>query len=109
VRLISSAKVEGTNVVDRDGTRIGTISNFMVDKYTGRVAYAVMSFGGTMGLGASLFPLPWPVLEYDETAGGYKLDISKEDMKDAPRFEKNDEPEFNAEYRSRVIRFYRPR
>lgn len=108
VRLISSSKVEGTNVVDRDGTKIGTISNFMVDKYTGRVAYAVMSFGGTMGMGASLFPLPWPILDYDEKAGGYMLDISKEEMKDAPRFEKNKEPEFDADYRRSILLFYRP-
>ena len=108
VRLISSKKVEGTNVVDRDGTKIGTVDSFMVDKYTGRVAYAVMTFGGTMGMGASLFPLPWPILDYDEKAGGYMLDIAKEDMKDAPRFEANNEPEFDAAYRRSVILFYRP-
>lgn len=109
LRLISSSKVEGTPVVDRDGAKIGTITSFMVDKYTGRVAYAVLSFGGTMGMGASLFPLPWPVLDYDENAGGYMLDISKEEMKDAPRFEKNDEPEFSPEYRRSILVFYQPR
>lgn len=108
VRLISSAKVEGTKVVDRDGAAIGTITSFMVDKYTGRVAYAVLRFGGTMGMGASLFPLPWPILDYDEAAGGYMLDIAKDEMKDAPRFEKNDEPEFDADYRRSVLLFYRP-
>ncbi|HEY0625726.1 MAG TPA: PRC-barrel domain-containing protein [Allosphingosinicella sp.] len=108
LRLISSSKVEGTNVVDRDGAKIGTISSFMVDKYTGRVAYAVMSFGGTMGFGASLFPLPWPVLDYDERAGGYMLDISKEEMANAPRFEANNEPEFDADYRREILLFYRP-
>lgn len=114
LRLISSSKVEGTPIVDRDGARIGTITNFMVDKYTGRVAYAVMSFGGGVasalgGMGASLFPLPWPILDYDENAGGYMLDIAKEDMKDAPRFEKNDEPEFDADYRRSILLFYRPK
>lgn len=108
MRLISSNKVEGTPVVDRDGKRIGTIDNFMVDKYTGRVAYAVMSFGGTFGFGASLFPLPWPLLDYDEEKGGYTLAITKKELAEAPRFEPNDEPEFNPEYRRRVILFYRP-
>lgn len=108
MRLISSKKVEGTPVVDRDGARIGTIDNFMVDKYTGRVAYAVMSFGGTFGFGASLFPLPWPLLVYDEEKGGYVLDITREELADAPRFEPNDEPEFSPEYRRRVILFYGP-
>ena len=107
LRLISSKKVEGTPVIGKDGATIGTIDNFMVDKYTGRVAYAVMRFGGTFGFGTSLFPLPWPVLGYDEEAGGYKLDIGKDEMKDAPRFEEASEPEFDPAYRQRIILFYR--
>ncbi|MBA3677414.1 MAG: PRC-barrel domain-containing protein [Sphingosinicella sp.] len=113
LRLISSAKVEGTPVIDRDGARMGTISNFMVDKYTGRVGYAVMKFGGGISgalpsFGANLFPLPWPVLDYDEKEGGYMLDIAKEDMADAPRFEASAEPEFGPEYRREILAFYRP-
>jgi hypothetical protein len=108
VRLISSDKVEGTAVVDRDGKPLGHIKNFMVDKYTGRVAYAIMSFGGTMGLGASLFPLPWPLLDYDVEKDGYALDITKEQMAQAPRFEANTHPEFTPEFRRTVIAFYRP-
>jgi hypothetical protein len=108
LRLISSKKVEGTPVVDKNGASIGHIQSFMVDKYTGRVAYAIMSFGGTMGVGASLFPLPWPLLEYDVENDGYGLDITKEQMADAPRFEANDEPEFSPEYRRTLISFYRP-
>lgn len=108
LRLISSKKVEGTPVVDKNGASIGHIQSFMVDKYTGRVAYAIMSFGGTMGLGASLFPLPWPLLEYDVKNDGYGLDITKEQMADAPSFEANKEPEFSPEYRRTLITFYRP-
>jgi hypothetical protein len=108
LRLISSKKVEGTPVVDKNGASIGHIQSFMVDKYTGRVAYAIMSFGGTMGVGASLFPLPWPLLEYDVENDGYGLDVTKEQMADAPRFEANDEPEFSPEYRRTLISFYRP-
>ncbi len=108
VRLISSTKVEGTPVVGTNGETLGTIQSFMVDKYTGRVAYAVMSFGGTMGVGSSLFPLPWPILEYDTDKDGYALDITKEQLADAPRFEPNNEPEFSPEYRRTLIAFYRP-
>lgn len=108
LRLISSTKVEGTPVVDKNGAKIGTIQSFMVDKYTGRVAYAIMSFGGVMGLGSSLFPLPWPMLEYDVKNDGYGLDITKEQMADAPSFEPNKEPEFSPEYRRTLITFYRP-
>jgi hypothetical protein len=107
-RLISSAKVEDTPVVDRNRVRIGAVTNFMVDKYTGHVAYAVMRFGGTMGFGASLFPLPWSALDYDEQAGGYRIEISKNELAKAPRFEISSEPEFDADYRRAILDFYRP-
>ena len=61
-RLIASNKVEGTPVYKRDGEQLGNVYSFMVDKYTGQVAYAVMSFGGFLGLGESYHPLPWKVL-----------------------------------------------
>jgi hypothetical protein len=108
VRLISSDKVEGTAVVDRDGKKLGEIQSFMVDKYTGRVAYAIMSFGSTLGFGGSLFPLPWPVLEYDVENDGYALSITKEQMAKAPRFEADKHPEYTTAYRQSVISFYRP-
>lgn len=108
VRLISSRKVQGTKVVGIDGETLGNIESFMVDKYTGRVAYAIMSFGGTLGLGNSYFPLPWPLLDYDIDKDGYALDISKQEMANAPKFEAGNEPEFDPAYRRRVLTFYRP-
>ena len=107
MRLISSKKVEGTAVYGIEGERLGTIDNFMVDKYTGRVAYAVMSFGGHFGFGASLFPLPWGVLDYDEDLDGFRLAITREELSEAPRFEASDQPEFDPAYRRRILIFYR--
>lgn len=107
VRLIASDKVEGTAVVGVDGARLGTIKNFMVDKYSGRVAYAVLSFGGTFGLGSSLFPLPWPLLDYDVEKDGYVLNITTEQLAEAPKFEAAEVPEFDTDYRERVLLFYR--
>jgi hypothetical protein len=107
VRLISSEKVEGTSVFGPDGERLGEIKSFMVDKYTGRVAYAVMSFGATMGFGASFFPLPWPLLEYDVEKDGYAIDLTKEQLAKAPRFDGRPEAEFTAAYRRKIILFYR--
>jgi hypothetical protein len=78
----------------------------MVDKYTGRVAYAVLSFGGFMGFGESLFPLPWPLLAYDESCDGYVLNVTKEELAKAPRFKPSETPEFDAEYRRSVSRSY---
>ena len=108
MRLISSRKVEGTHVVGRDGERLGTIDSFMVDKYSGRVAYAIMSYGGTLGVGGHLMPLPWSSLTYDVEADGYMLDMSKAELAEAPRFEANSEPEFDEAYRQRILVFYRP-
>ena len=58
-RLIASSKVEGTPVFNRTGEHLGSVYNFMVDKISGQVAYAVMSFGGFLGIGGSYHPLPW--------------------------------------------------
>lgn len=106
LRLISSAKVEGTPVVGRDGEQLGKIENFMVDKYTGRVAYAVLSFGGAFGFGEHLFPLPWSILVYDEDQDGYVLNLTKEQLERAPKFKRSDAPEFDANYRLSVARAY---
>ena len=106
VRLISSTKVEGTPVVGRNGEHLGKIDSFMVDKYTGRVAYAVLTFGGTMGFGEHLFPLPWSILTYDEGKDGYVLNLTKEQLDRAPKFRRSDEPEFSGDYRRSVARAY---
>jgi hypothetical protein len=106
IRLISSSKVEGTPVVGRNGERLGQIDSFMVDKYTGRVAYAVLSFGGTMGMGESLLPLPWSVLTYDEAKNGYVLGITSEQLKNAPKFKPSEAPEFDVSYRRSLHQFH---
>jgi hypothetical protein len=106
IRLISSKKVEGTPVVGRNGERLGQIDSFMVDKYSGRVAYAVLAFGGTMGLGESLLPLPWSYLTYDEAKNGYSLDITSEQLKNAPRFKPSEAPEFDLGYRRNLHQFH---
>jgi sporulation protein YlmC with PRC-barrel domain len=69
-RLIASDKVEGTKVYDRQGERLGSVYNFMVDKRSGKVEYAVLSFGGFLGIGDSYYPLPWKALTYDTGQGG---------------------------------------
>jgi sporulation protein YlmC with PRC-barrel domain len=62
--LISSDKVEGTAVYNREGEKVGSIHTLMIDKASGKVAYAVMSFGGFLGIGDRYHPLPWSVLDY---------------------------------------------
>jgi hypothetical protein len=84
--LISSEDVEGTNVYDPAGSKIGDIDHLMIDKVSGRVTYAVMSFGGFLGLGHSHYPIPWGALKYDTNLGGYVTGITERQLKDSPAF-----------------------
>src|SRR5687767_10697004 len=68
-RLISSDKVDGTDVYSRSGDHLGTVHDVMIDKRSGHVEYAIMSFGGFLGIGESYHPLPWRMLTYDTTKG----------------------------------------
>jgi hypothetical protein len=71
VSLIGSDKVEGTSVFGADETQIGSIERVMIDKRSGKVSYAVLSFGGFLGIGDDHYPLPWESLKYDTNLGGY--------------------------------------
>ena len=93
--LIASDKVEGTAVFERDGTRLGTIHNFMVNKRSGQVAYAVLSFGGFLGVGESYYPLPWRVLRYDTALGGYVVTLSRQEIEAAPAYASSSIPDWS--------------
>ena len=82
--LIESDRVEGTSVYDPKGTSIGSIKRLMIEKVSGRVAYAVMSFGGFMGMGTDEHSIPWNKLTYDTTLGGYRTDITEAQLRAAP-------------------------
>ena len=84
--LISSEDVEGTNVYGAGDSKIGSIDHLMIDKSSGKVTYAVMSFGGILGMGHSHYPLPWNALKYDTALGGYRTGITENQIKDAPAF-----------------------
>ena len=105
-RLIASDKVAGTEIFGRDGRRLGTVYNFMVDKVTGRVAYAVMSFGGFLGLGERYYPLPWQALTYDPARGGYIVDVDPDTLDRAPSFAAGEDPWGDPEHRRNVFGFY---
>lgn len=105
-RLIGSNKVEGTAVYGNDDERLGSIYNFMVDKFSGRVEYAVMSYGGFLGMGQRFYPLPWRMLTYDTDRGGYRINMTERDLEDAPSFDRNSEPRFNRSYGEHVHNYY---
>lgn len=104
--LISSDKVDGTAVYATDGEKIGHISYLMIGKRSGRVEYAVMSFGGFLGIGESYHPLPWDVLDYDTGKGGYVVNIDKDRLKDSPRYGDSDQPSWDRQYGENVYSYY---
>jgi hypothetical protein len=104
-RLIASNKVEGTSVYNHDGEKLGHIHNFLVDKVSGQVEYAVLQFGGVFGLGADYYPLPWQALTYDTAQGGYVVDLDKETLEGAPRYA-GEEPRFDRAYGEQVYGHY---
>jgi len=107
-RLIGSDKVEGTAVHDRSGVKIGTIERVMIDKYTGQVAYAVMSFGGFLGIGERYHPLPWRVLDYDTAQDAYVVDIDRRTLEGAPSFGRDEAVNWTDEaWNRRVYDYYR--
>jgi len=84
--LIESDRVEGTTVYDQEGNDIGSIKRLMIEKLSGQVAYAVMSFGGFMGMGSEEHTIPWRKLNYDTSLGGYRTDITEDQLRGAPTF-----------------------
>ena len=84
VSLIGSDKVQGTSVFDADGNKVGSIERVMIEKTSGRVSYAVLSFGGFLGIGDDHYPLPWPSLKYNVELGGYQTMVTVDQIKGAP-------------------------
>jgi PRC-barrel domain len=102
--FIGSDKVEGTAVYGPDDRKIGTVQRVMIDKISGKVAYAVVSFGGFLGMGEDYYPMPWSKLDYDTSLGGYRVDITEDQLKGAPKF--NRSTDWNWSDRSRDTTVY---
>jgi sporulation protein YlmC with PRC-barrel domain len=104
--LIASNKVEGTEVYNRQGEHLGEVYNFMVNKRSGQVEYAVLSFGGFLGIGDSYYPLPWKALTYDTSQGGYVVDLDKSKLEGAPSYRAGEEPVYDGAYGRSVYDYY---
>ncbi len=89
--LIGSDRVEGTAVYRSDGSKIGTIERVMIDKMSGQTAYAVMSFGGFLGIGEDHYPIPWDRLDYNERLGGYEVNLTDSQLENAPKYATGEE------------------
>jgi sporulation protein YlmC with PRC-barrel domain len=104
-KLISSNDVQGTEVYGAEGNNVGEIDHLIIDKQSGRVAYAVMSFGGFMGLGHSHYPIPWSALTYDKSLGGFRTAITEKMLKDAPEF--SDDSWQDRDWETKTHQYYR--
>jgi sporulation protein YlmC with PRC-barrel domain len=85
-RLISADQVNGTNVYDTQGEKLGSVEDLMIDKVSGRIAYAVLSFGGFLGIGDKHHPLPWGTLKYDPSIGGYVVGLDRRILEGSPAY-----------------------
>lgn len=106
-RLIASDLVNGTPVYSNKGEHLGSIRNFMVDKKSGRTEYAVLQFGGFLGIGNDYYPIPWEKLSYEPIRNGYVVDITPDQIQDAPRYGE-EAPLFDQDYDRTLSAYYSP-
>jgi hypothetical protein len=106
VSLIGSDKVEGTSVYGADDRKIGSVQRVMIDKISGKVAYAVISFGGFLGMGEDYFPMPWPNLKYDTHLNGYRVAVTEDQLKNAPKYNRNTDWDWSDRQRDRTVYDY---
>lgn len=104
--LISATKVQGTAVYDTEGGRLGHVQDIMLHKVSGQVAFAILSFGGVLGVGERFTPLPWSVLTYDTDRGGYVVPLSKDRLRDSPNYNRDELGDDDNGWGARVNDFY---
>jgi sporulation protein YlmC with PRC-barrel domain len=105
--LIEASRVQDTNVYNAAGEKLGAVHDLMIDKRSGTTSYAVVSFGGFLGVGENYFPIPWSKLKYDEKLGGYVTDIEIGELEGAPAYVAGAEPRWgDRAYEEELHRFY---
>ena len=104
--VIAASKVTGTNVYNTDGDHLGEIYDIMLEKRSGNIAYAVMSFGGFLGIGDKHYPLPWSMLKYDTRVGGYVVNLDKKVLEGAPSYGPRDRIDWDDQKWGRRVHDY---
>ncbi|MDR6518061.1 MULTISPECIES: PRC-barrel domain-containing protein [Variovorax] len=104
--VISSDRVEGTSVYNSAGDKLGTIDDLMIDKLSGQVRYAVLEFGGFLGMGKDRYPIPWNMLKYDTAQEGYVVPLQKETLEGAPKYADTSIPDYDESYTASINRYY---
>lgn len=106
VGLIGSDKVQGTAVYGSDGEKIGSIERLMIEKVGGKVSYAVLGFGGFLGIGNDHYPLPWQSLVYNPDLGGYQVAITNDQLSNAPHYAEDVDWNWEDRARTRALNDY---
>lgn len=107
VRTLSASTLMHEPVENMQGERIGKIEDYMLDLDRGCVEYAVLSFGGFLGIGEKMFAIPWNSMTLDTTNHRWMLDVTKDRLEQAPGFDKNDWPDMsNPDYRDSIAAFW---
>ena len=104
--VISSERVEGTAVYNPAGDKLGSIDDLMIDKISGQVRYAVLEFGGFLGIGTDRYPIPWSMLKYDTSQDGYVVPLTKEQIDGAPRYANDQVPDYDDRYSGTIDKYY---
>lgn len=110
--LILGSRVNGTPVFDRDGERIGHVDDLSIERKSGRIAYAIMSFGGFLGIGEKFHPIPWSLLDYDPAQDGYVVSLDRSVLEGAPYYGREDLVDLGGasvrQYDQRIFEYYGP-
>lgn len=107
--LILANRVKNTAVYNRFGDKIGHIEDLSIGRSSGKVRYALMSFGGFLGIGERFHPLPWGVLKFDPERDGYVVGLTKEELTDAPSYTADQLAAYGGqdiEYRDDLYKYY---
>ncbi len=83
---IEASRVKGTAVYNRDGERLGTVEDIVLTKVGGEAVFAVLSFGGFLGMGDHHYPIRWSLLDYDTHLGGYVVNLTRSEIEGSPRY-----------------------
>jgi sporulation protein YlmC with PRC-barrel domain len=106
-KTIAADRVEGTEVYNATGDHLGEVEDVIIDKRSGKVAYAVMSFGGFLGIGEKYHPVPWSILTYDTSKGGFVVPMNKAQLEGAPSYGAKEMKFSDRAWNSRIHDYYK--
>ncbi len=111
-KLILASRVNGTPVFNKEGDRIGHVDDLSIERATGRIIYAIMSFGGFLGIGEKFHPIPWSLLDFDVEHDGYVVSLDRRVLEEAPHYGREELVELGGAslraYDQRIFEYYGP-